>query len=204
MDLKKHLERGWNATLRFIGPILLLTLVQIVVSVCSLLILAPVTSAGYMQSLLRALREGRTPEVKDLFSEMSLFLPLFVFGFLIFIAVSIGILLFVLPGIGVIVLTLFACLYLLPLMTDRRLGLVDALKCSWDMATQEPMGDHVIIVVVYVGILSIGGSLPFVILVAQPLATFILLSVYEERSAGQEMVIKKDGGKDNGDIQERE
>ncbi len=181
MDLQKHLEKGWKNTLDFIGPVLLVTFVLIVVSVFSFGLLAPVTTAGYFQSLLRAGREGRTPEVKDIFSEMSLFLPLLLFGIVAFFAVTLGFILLVLPGLAIAVLLTFACLYMLPLMTDQKLGLIDALKESWAMAVLDPIGDHIIMVIVYLAILSIGGSLPFVILFAQPLATFILLSFYEER-----------------------
>jgi ABC-type multidrug transport system permease subunit len=181
MDLKKHLEKGWSNTVNFIGPVLLLTFVQFIVIFCSLGILAPVTTAGYFQSLLLAQREGRTPEIKDLFSQMSLFLPLFLFGLVVLIVVSIGFMLFVLPGFAATILLVFACMYMLPLMTDKELGLIDALKESWAMAVKDPIGDHIIIALVYMGILSIGGSIPFVILAAQPLATFILLSFYDER-----------------------
>lgn len=184
MNLEIHLKRGWEMTMKFIGPVLLLTVVYFVVSICSLMILAPVVSAGYVQSLLRAMRDGRSPEVKDLFSEMSLFLPLFCFGLLLVVVISLGFLLLILPGIALSLLSVFACLYLIPLMTDRGLGLFDALKGSWKMATKEPIGDHIIIVVVYSGLLAIGNSLPFAILFAQPLATFIFLSVYEERVRG--------------------
>jgi hypothetical protein len=183
MDLKKHLEKGWSNTVNFIGPVLLLTFVQIIVIFCSLGILAPVTSAGYFHSLLLAQREGRTPEIKDLFSQMSLFLPLFLFGLVVFAVVGIGFMLLILPGLAVTVLLIFACLYMLPLMTDKELGLIDALKESWAMAVKDPIGDHIIVAIVYMGILSIGGSIPFVILAAQPLATFILLSFYDERVA---------------------
>ena len=181
MDLKYHLEKGWNSFLKFIGPALLVTFVHFVVMIFSFGIMAPVTSAGYFQSLLRAQREGRTPEVKDLFVHMSLFLPLLLFGILAFCAVSLGFLMLILPGFGMIVFLIFACVYMLPLMTDKNMGLIDAIKESWRMAVQDPIGDHIIITIVYIAILSIGGSLPFVILLAQPLATFILLSFYDER-----------------------
>ncbi len=43
MDFKKHLETGWQNTLKFIGPVILLTFIQVLVSIFSLGILAPVT-----------------------------------------------------------------------------------------------------------------------------------------------------------------
>lgn len=73
MDFKRHFEEGWQNTLKYIGPVILLTFVQLVVTLISLGILGPVTAAGYIKSLLLAAREGREPDVKDLFSEMSLF-----------------------------------------------------------------------------------------------------------------------------------
>lgn len=191
MELKNHLETGWNSMLKFIGPALLVTFVHLVVAVFSLGILAPVTSAGYFQSLLRAQREGRAPEVKDLFAHMSLFLPLLLFGFLAFCAITIGFVLLVLPGFAVMLLLVFACLYLMPLMTDKKMGLLAALQSSWDMAVAQPIMDHVVIAIVYVALISIGGSMPFVILFAQPLATFIVVSFYQERLGVLKEIITK-------------
>ena len=181
MDLKKHLEIGWQNTLKFIGPVILLTFIQVLVAIASLGIMAPVTTAGYMKSLLLAAREGRTPDVKDLFSEMSLFLPLLGFAFVLIVIIGIGFMFLILPGFLLMLLIIFASLYMLPLMVDRRLGVFDALKGSWEMANRKPLADQAIIAIIYIAILSIGGSIPFAILVAQPLATFVILSVYEER-----------------------
>jgi hypothetical protein len=190
MDFKKHIETGWQNTLQFIGPVLLLTFVQIVAIIISFGILAPVTTAGYFKSLLLAAREGRTPDIKDLFSEMSLFLPLLGFSIVVLIAIGIGFMFLIIPGFIVSLFVIFASLYLIPLMVDQRLGLIDAVKKSWEIAIREPIADQAIITIVYVAILSIGGSIPFAIIVAQPLATFIVLSVYQERvrdSAGMKM-----------------
>jgi hypothetical protein len=184
MDFKKHFETGWQNTLQFIGPVLLLTFVQIVAIIISFGILAPVTTAGYFKSLLLAAREGRTPDIKDLFSEMSLFLPLLGFSIVIVIAIGIGFMFLIIPGFIMSLFVIFASLYLIPLMVDQRLGLIDALKGSWEMAIREPIADQAIITIIYIAILSIGGSIPFAIIVAQPLATFILLSVYQERIGG--------------------
>jgi hypothetical protein len=181
MDFKVHAETAWENTLKFIGPVLILTLVQIVVSVCSLLILAPVTMAGYMQSLLRALREGREPDVKDLFSEMRLFLPLALFGFLVMMALMLGFTMLILPGILMTATLVFGTIYMVPLMTDKEMGIMDALKESWAMATREPWTDQIILTVLYLVIMSLGGSVFVAIFFAQPLATFLVLSVYEER-----------------------
>jgi len=181
MDFKKLIEKSWKNTLRFIGPLLLITFVQLLVIVFSLGILAPVTTAGYIQSLLRAEREGRQPEVGDLFAQMRLFFPLFGFFFLATIIAVIGFSLLILPGFIIIAATAFAAFYMLPLMTDRGYGLFAALKKSWAVATTPPVTDHIIIAIIYVAIMSLGSSLPFAFLMTQPLATFILIGAYQER-----------------------
>ncbi len=181
MDFKRHFEIGWQNTLKFIGPVILLTFVQIFVTIITLGILGPVTTAGFMKSLLLAAKEGRTPDVKDLFSEMSLFLPLLGISFVLFVVIFIGFALLVIPGLIMVFAAVFACLYVIPLMVDKRLGLIDAVKNSWDLATRKPLADQAIVTIIYIAIISIGGSIPFAILLAQPLAIFIVLSVYEER-----------------------
>ncbi|MBU0664116.1 MAG: hypothetical protein KJ990_06160 [Proteobacteria bacterium] len=181
MDFKEHIETAWQNTLKFIGPVLILTVVQIVVSVFSFGIMAPVTMAGYMQSLLRVLREGREPEVKDLFSEMRLFLPLALFGLVVMVVLIIGFTMLVLPGILMTGCLVFGTIYMVPLMTDKKLGVMDALKESWAMATSDPWTDQIILTLLYLIIVSLGGSVIVAVFFTQPLATLLVLSVYEKR-----------------------
>jgi hypothetical protein len=187
MDFKQHGETAWQNTLKFIGPILILTLAQIAVSVCSLGLLAPVTMAGYMQSLLLVLRQGREPELKDLFSEMRLFLPLAIFGFLVMVALMIGFTMLLFPGIIMTACLVFGTIYMVPLMTDKDMGIMDAIASSWEMATREPWTDQIILTVLYLAIVSLGGSV-IAILLTQPLSTLLLLSVYEERVQGKKVL----------------
>lgn len=181
MDFKQHLQTAWESTLQFIVPVILLTIVQLIVVMCSFGILAPVTSAGYIQSLLRALREGREPRVGDLFSEMRLFFPLLVFGILAMIFVSLGLVLFIVPGFVAGIFLVFATIYMMPLMTDKDMGLMEALKESWRMAVEKPLADQMILTMLYLVIMILGSSIPLAILFAQPLVTFLFLSVYRER-----------------------
>ncbi|MEA3468466.1 MAG: hypothetical protein U9R57_09640 [Thermodesulfobacteriota bacterium] len=192
MDFKAHLKTAWEHTLQFVVPVILLTLVQLVVITLSFGILAPVTSASYMQSLLLAMREGREPKIGDLFSEMRLFLPLLVFGVLAMLAISLGFILLIVPGFLVTGFLVFATIYMMPLMTDRGMGLVDALKESWSMAVKKPLTDQMVLMALYLLILSVGGSIPIALLFAQPLATFFVLSVYRERLQGGQAAIEQD------------
>ena len=186
MDVKDLIVRSWQNTLNHIGPLLLITLVQLVLIIVSLGILAPVTTAGYVNSLMQVVRDDRKPEVGDLFSQMRLFFPLFLLSILVAVVAFIGFSLLVLPGFAVLAFIAFAAFYLLPYMVDRKLGLFDALKASWQAAMQEPVSEHIIVVIIYVAIMSLGSSFWFAFLITQPMATFIMVDAYNQRVLGNQ------------------
>lgn len=180
MDFKYHLEIAWKITLKYIAPLIFMTLSMIVISFITLGILAPVTMAGYMQSILLLVREGREPKVQDIFSQMRLFLPLLLFGVVVFMITMIGIMLLFLPGILFILSVSFLCIYMLPLMTDRNLNLIDAIKKSYSMVTKENFVDQIVVFILFLGISAIGSSVFIGSLFTQPLATIFLMSIYNE------------------------
>lgn len=184
MDFKSHLENAWHLTLKYIVSLLLLTLVMGVVGVITLGILAPVMMAGYIQSVLMLVRSGREPKIQDLFSEMKLFLPLLAFGLVVFVVSMVGFSILFLPGIIIVCGVTFVCLYMIPLMTDRNFGMVDAVKESFRIVTGEHLMDHVIAAILFIGISAIGSSVFVGWLFTQPLATVFLMRVYEEKVSG--------------------
>ncbi len=181
MNFKYHLETAWNMTLKFIAPLIFMTLVMFLLWFFTIGILAPVTMAGYMHSILLMVRDGREPKIQDLFSQMKLFLPLLGFSILVFIATMIGFMLLVLPGIVISLVISFCCLYMLPLMTDKDLGLFDAIKESYTMTTQGVFVDQIVVLILFLGISAAGSAVFIGSLFTQPLATIFLLSVYEEK-----------------------
>jgi len=181
MDFKTHLEKAWSLTLKYVVPLILMTLVMIIAGVLTLGVLMPVMKAGYMQSVLMMVRSGREPRIQDLFSEMGLFLPLLGFGLSVCVLLMIGFSLFVLPGILIICGITYVCLYILPLMTDRKFSITDALKESFAMVTADDFMDHIITAILVLGIVSIGGSTFIGLLFVMPLATVFLMIVYEEK-----------------------
>jgi len=181
MDFKYHLESAWKMTLQYIAPLIFMTLAMIVISIITLGVLAPVTMAGYMHSILLLIKEGREPKVQDIFSQMRLFLPLFCFGIVVFIITMIGMMLLFIPGVLFLLAVSFCCIYMLPLMTDRNLDLIDAVKKSYSMVTKENLVDHIVVFILFIGISAIGSSVFIGSLFTQPLATIFLLSVYETR-----------------------
>ncbi len=181
MDFKAHIETAWKLTIRYIVPLILMTLVMFAASFITFGILAPVTMAGYMHAILLMVREGREPRVQDVFSHMRLFLPLFLLGLVIFIVIMIGFVLLVLPGIIASVAAVFLLLYVLPLITDKGMGVVEAVKESFRMST-ENIVDQIVIVVIYAGLSAVGGSVFIGWLFTQPFATVFLMSVYEKKA----------------------
>jgi hypothetical protein len=194
MDFKDLLEKSWKSFTEFLPALIVNTLVLLVVSLFTLGILAPVCTAGYTQSLLRSIRDKRKPEVGDLFSHMNLFLPLLAFFIVAGLAVFIGFLILVLPGIIAGIALYFFCLYLLPLMTDKGLGLIEAVKESSRMALEDPVVEHIAVVAIYIGITALGQVVPFGIIFTMPIATLFMLYAFEEKCGVEQTLPKKNKG----------
>jgi len=186
MNFKKHFETAWHSTLNFIAPLIIMTLVMIAVSFLSLGFLAPVTMAGYMQAVLLMLREGREPQIKDIFSQMKLFFPLLGFGIIVFVAVLIGLSILIIPGIVIMLAVSFCCLYMIPLMTDKNARLFDSVKESYAMSMNGNIIDNLAVFIIFIGLLALGSSTFIGALFTQPFATIFLLSVYEEKIGNPE------------------
>lgn len=185
MDFKEHFERAWQVFTGHFVSILVNTLVMVGVSIISLGLLAPVVSAGYMQSLLLALRKNRQPDVKDLFARMDLFFPLLGFTVLFVLVVMLGLIMLILPGIIAILAGTFFFVYMLPLMTDQQLPLIEAVKESYRMALEEPITEHIAVVAVFLILDSIGSSMVLGTLLTHPFSCLFILSVYEMKKHRQ-------------------
>ena len=183
MDFRKHLETAWNLTLKHIVALILMTVVSLAVSLLTIGVLSPVVMAGFIHSIILMLREERAPRIEDLFSQMRLFLPLLALFIAVAIAIMVGTMFFILPGLAIALAATFGFLYVLPLMTDRRMGLIEAVKASWQMALQDSVADHIVVVILFMGLMAVGGSVFFGILFTQPFAMVFMASVYLERIA---------------------
>ncbi|KPJ97669.1 MAG: hypothetical protein AMK71_12920 [Nitrospira bacterium SG8_35_4] len=181
LSFKDHLEKSWKLTIKYIAPLIIMTLVMFLACFLTLGVLSFVMMAGYFQSILQMLREGREPQLKDLFSYMRLFFPLLGFTVVVFIAALIGFSLFFLPGLAVVLAVSYCCLFMLPLMTDKNLGLMKAIKASYSMVMEANMTDMVAVYLIFIGLMAIGSSVFIGFLLTQPFASVFLLSVYEEK-----------------------
>lgn len=181
VDFKKHLETAWHLTIQSIVPLVIMTLAMIGMSIITLGIMAPVTLAGYTRSVLLLMREQRTPKPQDIFLEMRLFLPLLGFCVLYMLAALIGLMLLVIPGFIIIVGGALVCLYMIPLMVDKQLGLWDAVRRSYALSFTGRIADNIVVFIIFFAIVVIGGSSFIGSLLTQPFATIFLLSVYREK-----------------------
>ena len=180
MDIKYHIETAWKLCISNIVSLIILTLTVAAVSIVSIGILAPVAFAGYTHSLFQLLTANREPKAQDVFSQMKLFFPLFLFGLVVFIITIIGYTLFVLPGIIFTLIVGYTCLYLIPIMVDRQFGLIDSIKKSISMVTRTHFTEQIIVFIIFLALTTIGGSSFIGFLFLQPFATLFLLSVYKD------------------------
>ncbi|UCD31473.1 MAG: hypothetical protein JSV38_11845, partial [Desulfobacterales bacterium] len=73
------------------------------------------------------------------------------------------------------------CIYMLPLMTDQKLGLIDAIKTSYAVSMKGSIADHSVMIILFLGIIMIGNAVFIGSLFTQPLATVFLLLIYDEK-----------------------
>lgn len=202
MDFKTHLEFAWHQTLKNLVPLILMSLVMVIITIAAVLMVMPlifltmalamvwtgliltlmmVMMAGYFQAILEMMRHDRQPRIQDLFSQKKLFLPLFLFSIIAAVAIAVGLKLLILPGLAIICVLAFGCLYMVPLMVDRRLGIAKAIQVSWHMATQDNVADQVVVVILFLGFIAIGSLVGIGTLLTQPFASVFLISIYLEK-----------------------
>ncbi len=181
MGFKTHLAEAWELTLEFIAELIVLTLVMFLVWFLSFGVLVAVTFAGYIYSILLMIRQGREPKIQDLFSQLNLFLPLLGFGIIVCIITAIGFVFLTFPGIIVGLIITIVCFYMIPLMVDQKKGLFEAIKESFSLAMQGNCLEHIVVVIIFIGIIAVGSSVFIGSLFTQPLATIFLLLIYGEK-----------------------
>ncbi len=180
MDFKEVIETTLDQCLKNVVPLIVMTLVLMGVSAISLGFLAPVMMAGYTKSILDMVRLQRQPKPKDVFSKMGLFIPLSIFSLVIVMAVVIGLFFLVVPGLIIALAATYFLVYMIPLMVDKELGLLDAAKKSIELVRQSPLVDHIIIIVIFSVVQFIGGSTIIGTIATIPLSTVFLINTYEK------------------------
>jgi uncharacterized membrane protein len=156
-------------------------LVVVAVSLVSLGLLAGVVSVGYIE-LIRQSRRGEPVALGVLFSRFDSLVSSALAGFLVFVAVFIGMFLLVLPGLLV---ALFACFTLHAIAYERVSG-IEAIRRSFAVVRANFLNVLVLLLAISVA-QAVGGMVVFGVLLTGPLS-LIALTLGYERIAGAPVV----------------
>lgn len=138
------------------------------------LIMAMIFSVGTENYTMKICR-GETPETKDFFLPFKTYLRLMAAGFLIFLAIYIGILLCVIPGL---ILMFFLAFTTYAIIDHPELGVIECMKHSWRLIIKNWKPTLILFVINYAISSVIGGTIiglipyePFSILLCSLLYT---------------------------------
>jgi len=171
LDIGQVFRQGWRLFVKDIGPLLVATLIAFLLGAVTLGIMAGPLFAGLYGMVVARVRDGRSPEVGNVFSCLDRFWSYL--GAALVLTILIG--LAWLTIIGGILLTAI-WLYVFPLMVDRGMGLGEAMRVSKDMVMERGFWEHVALVLIYTIVTAIIGW-PFT-LVATPFAIVAVTVAY--------------------------
>lgn len=187
MDFQGYLENSWEMLKKRPLFFILGGLMVQLLTMFSLSLLAGPLMGAYLMTMVLYLRQGREPEFNDLFAGLPRMRELFSFFFLILLIV-VGLMFMVLPGI------VFATwwIYTLPLMTDRRMRLGEAMRESLGKVNEKGFFIHLIflLMITLVPVLIINvlaAMLPLLIVLKvllPPIQTACIAGLYLEQFEG--------------------
>ena len=149
LDVGLTMKQAWRLFVKDIGPLLIAGLITVALSVLSIGILAGPLTAGLYGMVMARVREGRQPEVGEVFNQFDRFWSFL--GATLVLVILIGLAFLTIVG-GFLLATIW--LYVFPLMVDRGMGLGEAMKTSKDMVVENGFWEHLALVL----ILTIIGS----------------------------------------------
>jgi hypothetical protein len=149
LDVGLTMKQAWRLFVKDIGPLLIAGLITVALSVLTIGILAGPLTAGLYGMVMARVREGRQPEVGEVFNQFDRFWSFL--GAALVLVILIGLAFFTIIG-GFLLATIW--LYVFPLMVERGMGLGEAMKTSKDMVVENGFWEHLALVL----ILAIIGS----------------------------------------------
>lgn len=164
LDIGLALKLAARLFVKDLAPLLIAALVAGALSVLSLGILAGPLFAGLYGMVIGRVRDGRRPEVGDVFAGLARFWSYAAAA--LALVVLVGLASITIVG-GFVLATIW--LYVLPLMVDRGLGVGEAMKASKDLVLQAGFWEHLALVVVLFVVLSVANgalaviAVPFVV-----------------------------------------
>jgi hypothetical protein len=132
-------------------PLVLATLIVTVLSIVTLGVLIGPLVAGLCGMVITRVRDGKSPQVGDVFSCMDRFWSFL--GAFIVLLLTIGLASITIIG-GVLLAAIW--LYVFPLMVDRRMGVFEAMGASKDVVVRGGFWQHLVLVILLLAIGTIG------------------------------------------------
>lgn len=163
IDLGSVFRHGWRLFIDDVVHLLIATVVATLLSVVTIGILAGPLCAGLYQMVLKRVKEGKELHWDDVFAGLDRFWAYL--GAALFLVVVIGLAWITIVG-GILLGTIW--IYVFPLMVDKRMGLGEALGASYRLVRDNGFVEHLVLVVLFAVIGSIGGpaflvTLPFTV-----------------------------------------
>lgn len=153
LDVGRVIKQAWRLFVKDLGPLLIAGLIAVALSVLTLGVLAGPLTAGLYGMAAGRVREGRQPEVGQVFDELDRFWSFF--GAALVLVVLIGLAMLTIVG-GFLLATIW--LYVFPLMVDRGMSLGEAMKTSKDMVLENGFWEHLALVLILAVIASIANG----------------------------------------------
>jgi hypothetical protein len=164
LDIGLALRQAARLFVKDLAPLIVAALIAAALSVVTLGVLAGPLFAGLYGMVIARVRDGRQPEVGDVFAGLQRFWSYFAAALVLVLLVGLASLTIV--G-GFVLATIW--LYVFPLMVDRGLSLGEALKASKDLVMRTGFWEHLALVVVLFVVASVANgalavlAVPFIV-----------------------------------------
>ncbi len=142
LDIGLAFRRAWGLFVKDIAPLLVGGIIAGVLSILTLGILAGPLFAGLYGMVIGRVRDGRQPQVGDVFAGLGRFWSYFAAALVLVLLIGLASLTIV--G-GFLLATIW--IYVFPLMVDRGMGLGEAMSTSKDMVMEAGFWNHLALVI---------------------------------------------------------
>ena len=183
LDIGLALKQAARLFVKDLAPLLIAALIAGALSVLTLGVLAGPLFAGLYGMVIARVRDGKQPEVGDVFDGLQRFWSYFAAALVL--ALLVGLASITIVG-GFLLATIW--LYVFPLMVDRGVGLGEAMKASKDLVMREGFWEHLALVIVLFVIVSVAnGALA---IIAAPFVVVAVTAAYFLADARQDVLEK--------------
>jgi len=152
--------------------------------------------AGFMMMILYSIRKEGTPEFDDLLKYFHRFGSLFLGFFIPVVCSFIGLIFLIIPGLLIFTVWMYVLLFI----TDKEMGIWDALRASFNLVVNNDIWKHLILLIItfainFIAITTIFQNVFFGIILfilAAPLTTGLIVSAYRQLVDKESVEIKEE------------